>query len=166
LVTFVETISFIRFVRFADAKVFEFGNNVVYIICFTLINAVMTVQNKQVKFQLDCGSTVNVLPIKDYEKLFNDKELVQLKPSNQTLVMFNKTETKPAGKRKITIVNPKNKKWYTLEFVVVNGNVQPILGSEAIQQMKLITVTDSDFFSTLHSTVSDLYKVVSFLTIS
>jgi hypothetical protein len=55
------------------------------------INAVMTVQNKQVKFQLDCGSTVNVLPIKDYKKLFNDKELVQLKPSNQTLVMFNKT---------------------------------------------------------------------------
>jgi hypothetical protein len=44
-------------------------------------------------------------------------------PSNQTLVMFNKTETKPAGKRKITIVNPKNKKWYNLEFVAVNGNV-------------------------------------------
>ena len=65
---------------------------------------------------------------------------MQLKPSNQTLAMFNKTETKPAGKRKITIVNTKNKKWYNLEFVVVNGNVQPILGSEAIQRMKLSTV--------------------------
>ncbi|CAG2219480.1 unnamed protein product [Mytilus edulis] len=119
------------------------------------INAIMNVQNKQVKFQLDCGSTVNVLPTKDYKKIFNDKELVQLKPSNQTLVMFNKTETKPAGKRKITIVNPKNKKWYNLEFVVVTGNVQPILGSEAIQRMKLITVNKVNIHNDNISKVDD-----------
>ncbi|CAC5422751.1 unnamed protein product [Mytilus coruscus] len=53
------------------------------------INAIMNVQNKPVKFQLDCGSTVNVLPTKDYKKIFNDKDLAQLKPSNQILVMFN-----------------------------------------------------------------------------
>lgn len=116
----------------------------------------MAVQNKHVKFQLDCGSTVNILLTKDYKKLFNDKELqVQLKPSNQALVMFNKTKTKPAGKRKITIVNPKNKKWYNLEFVVVNGNVQLFLGSEAIQRMKLITVNKvnihNDNISKIHA---------------
>lgn len=73
--------------------------------------------------QLRCNSIVNVLPTKDYKKMFTDKDLVQLKPSNQTLVKFNKTKTKPDGKKKSTIVNPKSKKRYNLEFVVVTGNV-------------------------------------------
>ena len=108
------------------------------------INAIMNILNQTIKFQLDCGSTVNVLPVKEYKKLFNDKCLKQLQPTKQTLVMYNKSEMNPVGKRKITVTNPKNRKWYSLEFVIVNANVQPILGSEAIQRMKLITVNKTN----------------------
>lgn len=39
------------------------------------------------------------------------------------------------------MINPRNKKTYQVEFIIVNKNVhRPILGSKAIQAMELITV--------------------------
>ena len=52
---------------------------------------------KRLQFQLDCGSTVNVLGEADYKKLFEDDGLEGLVPTDATLVMFNKTELNPLG---------------------------------------------------------------------
>lgn len=66
--------------------------------------------------------------------------------TNMTLVMYNKSETKPLGKRRLTLRNPQNKKKYTIEFVIVGGTeLNPILGVSAIQAMKLITINEENF---------------------
>ena len=38
-----------------------------------------------------------------------------------TLVMYNKTEEKPIGKKHVQVVNPRNGRKYSVEFVVVKG---------------------------------------------
>lgn len=60
--------------------------------------------------------------------------------------MYNKSETKPLGKRRLTLRNPQNKKKYSIEFVIVGGTeLNPILKVSAIQAMKLITVNEEKF---------------------
>ncbi|XP_048745965.2 uncharacterized protein K02A2.6-like [Ostrea edulis] len=104
------------------------------------IFAEIEIGNDTVKFQLDCGSTVNVLPEKIYKEVCNDPYLRMLQKADMTLVMFNKSECQPLGKRRISVRNPKNNKKYNIEIVVVEGNLNPILGAKAVQGMKMITV--------------------------
>ena len=51
----------------------------------------------QVKFQLDSGATVNILPVEIYQEVQRDPELKHLKKTQTTLVMFNNSELKPLG---------------------------------------------------------------------
>ena len=94
----------------------------------------------KVRFQLDCGATVNVLPQSSYALLREVTCARALEKCSSTLVMFNKTEITPVGKQRLSMQNPANKWKYSAEFVVVSGNCTPILGAAAIQHMKLITV--------------------------
>lgn len=108
------------------------------------ITAQMIVNGQTVQFQLDCGSSVIILPETLYMQLCKDHE--DLTETNMTLVMYNKSETKPLGKRRLTLRNPWNKKKYLKEFVIVGGTeLNPILGISAIQAMKLITVNEENF---------------------
>lgn len=108
------------------------------------ITAQMIVNGQTVQFQLDCGSSVNILPETLYMQLCEDHE--NLTETNMTLVMYNKSETKPLGKRRLTLRNPRNKKKYSIEFVIVWGTeLNPILGVSAIQAMKLITLNEENF---------------------
>ena len=79
-----------------------------------------------------------------------------------TLVMFNKSETKPLGKRRLTIRNPRNRKKYSIEFVIVAGtDLRPILEVSAVQAMKLITVNEENFVAEItgkNDTVEPLTK--------
>ena len=63
------------------------------------IYAEMLVNKNPVKFHIDCGATVNVLPL----KYVLDEELI---PTNKTLVMWNMTELRPKGTCRTTIRNP------------------------------------------------------------
>ena len=58
------------------------------------IYAQMLTNEKPVKFHIDCGATVNVLPI----KYVNAKD----RPSKRVLQMWNKTELKPEGTCRVT----------------------------------------------------------------
>lgn len=58
------------------------------------ITAVMNINKTLVEFQLDNGSTVNILPKHIYTKLCDDPTGTNLRKSNVTLVMFNRSETK------------------------------------------------------------------------
>ena len=70
----------------------------------------------------------------------NDPALSQLRQTDKTLQMFNKTQLKPLGVVKIETVNPKNDDSLMLEFVVVSQGHMAILGAQAIQQFQLMTV--------------------------
>lgn len=55
--------------------------------------------------------------------------------------MYNKSTLTPRGKCTLKVTNPRNRKSYMLEFIVVDKKGhRPILGSKAIQAMELITV--------------------------
>lgn len=47
---------------------------------------------------------------------------------------------RPRGKTSLKLVNPKTKKLYNTEFVLVEQENIPILGRETIQEMKLVTI--------------------------
>ena len=104
------------------------------------IYALMTLKDVNVKFQLDCGATVNILPVNLYQDIFQDAQCKNLEKSNTTLVMFNHTELSPIGKFQAVTVNPKNHKQYCLDYVVVEKGFKPLLGTEAIQRLELMSL--------------------------
>ena len=97
------------------------------------IYAQMLINEKPIKFHIDCGATVNVLPSK-----YVNKEVIQ--PTKGVLQMWNKTELKPEGICRVTIRNPRNQKKYSVEFIIVKENLTLLLGAAVIQQMGLIEV--------------------------
>ena len=102
------------------------------------ISAKMLINEKPIKFHIDCGATVNVLP----SKYVNKEDTKQTK---RVLQMCNKTELKPEGICCVTICNPKKRKKYSVEFTVVKENLNPLLGAKAIQHIELIEVHKENF---------------------
>ena len=58
--------------------------------------------------------------------------------------MYNKTEEKPIGKKHTEVVNPRNGRKYSVEFVVVKGKGQLLLGLGLSEQMQLISVVQQN----------------------
>jgi len=87
----------------------------------------MTLKGKAIRFHVDCGATVNVLPAKyvGHEEINATKKVLQ---------MWNKSELK---REVVTIQNPRNDKKYSLEFVVVKEKLIPLLAAKASQHMGL-----------------------------
>ena len=54
--------------------------------------------------------------------------------------MYNGSEIKPIGKIRLQVINPKNLKKYSVEFMIVNENCNSVLGARASQQMKFLQV--------------------------
>ena len=104
------------------------------------IYAEMIVNGNPIKFHVDCGASVSVLPSK-----FLKNET--LKPTKKKLVMWNKTELKPKGTAEVTIYNPKTDRKHVIDFVVVDEHLMPLLGSYAIQHMEIIEVKRENFKS-------------------
>jgi len=108
----------------------------------------MLINEKPIKFHIDCGATVNVLPAK-----YVNKEDIQ--PTKRVLKMWNKTELNPEGTCSVTIRNPRNRRKYSVKFIVVEEDVTPLLGANVIQQMGLIEVHEDNFFLCKHEFYSN-----------
>ena len=100
--------------------------------------AKMQVLNKAIKFQIDCGASANVLPLKFAKD-------VKLAPCTKTLVMWNGTKVKPLGSCTLQVINPKNDGKYQVKFLVVKEDWTPLLGFGAVEEMKLLTVHSENF---------------------
>ena len=98
----------------------------------------MIIDDKSVKFQIDCGASTNILPDK-----YVDKHAI--KPTTKTLRMWNGSEVKPTGTARVALRNPKNRKKYSVEFIIVSGDLLPLIGARVAQQMNLITVHNENF---------------------
>ena len=107
--------------------------------------ATMLLNDRHIRFQLDSGATVNVISQNDYSEAYGKESLLSLETTNATLVMFNKSEEKPLGKKRVRVVNPKNGKKYSVEFVVVKGSCTSLLGAKASQQMGLCQSIETIF---------------------
>ena len=62
--------------------------------------------------------------------------------------MWNGSEVKPIGTARITMRNPKTRKKYSVEFVIVDSDLKPLIGARAAQEMELITVNDENIIMT------------------
>ena len=98
----------------------------------------LTVNSIEEHFQLDSGATVNVMSDATLNRLCGKTD--QLDSCNTTLVMYNKSEVKPLGKKKLCVLNPKNNNKYTVEFVIVKGRCKSILGLKTCEVLELLTV--------------------------
>ena len=98
----------------------------------------MLIDGTAVKFQVDCGASINILP----ERFLKSHDVF---PTTKPLMMWNKTEVKPLGTTRMVIQNPKNKKKFSVEFVIVRDDLTPLIGARAAQHMKLITVHQENF---------------------
>ena len=99
--------------------------------------ASMTINNTSIKFQLDSGATCNVTTSKILQVTKCNAKII---PTSTILSLYNGTTVKPVRHCKVKMINPKNKRKYLVNFVVVDKSTTPILGSMAIQQMELIKV--------------------------
>ena len=102
------------------------------------IYAEMILGGRPVRFHIDCGATVKVLPAKYVESK-------EIKSTKKVLQMWNKSELKPEGVTRVTIRNPKNNKKYSVEFVVVKEELTPLLGAKASQHMGLLEIHPENF---------------------
>ena len=93
------------------------------------IYAAMEIQRKTVKMQIDSGASCNVLPKKYLP------EGAEVQKTNKLLTAYNKERISAFGTARISMRNPKTRKKYHVEFVVVDGSYTPLLGARAAQQM-------------------------------
>ena len=102
------------------------------------IYAKMELKDRDVKLQVDCGTTVNVIS----QKYVHNESLEK---SDTKLTMYNKTTLKPICKCRIIMRNPTNGKKYNVLFEVVKEDLMPLLSRKAAEQMQLITVNYDKF---------------------
>lgn len=97
------------------------------------IFAKMLIGENIVKFQIDSGASVNVLPSRYVS-------ISDVTPYDSELQMWNTSTLSPIGKCRIKIRNCNNGKKYSVEFVIVKEDLTPLLGRKTSEQMKLISV--------------------------
>ena len=110
-----------------------------------VIHADMSVGSKRIRFQVDCGATVNILP----ERLLDPSLHVNLVSTNRVLKMWNKAEVKPIGCARLSIQNPANRRSYSIEFMIVrdtpDAQLSPILGANAVVQMDIVRLNQKNY---------------------
>ena len=105
------------------------------------VYADMLIAEKHVKFQIDSGASVNVIPEK-YVKTEN------IQKENVTLRAYNGSSLEAIGRSKVIVRNTRTNNKYKVNFVVVKeGWLTPLLSGRAAEQMKILTVHYENFTS-------------------
>ena len=71
----------------------------------------------------------------------------QLESCSTTLLMYNKSEVKPIGRKKDAFLNPKNNNMYIVEFMIVKGQCKSILGLKTCEELELLTVNRQKYLT-------------------
>ena len=101
--------------------------------------AEMLVKQQPIRFQIHCGASANILPLR------SDAESEELAPCSQTLVMWNCTKVKPVGTCAMLVVNRRNNDKFKVRFLIVKENLTPLLGLNTTEKMKLLTIHKENF---------------------
>ena len=107
-----------------------------------LFVTMMVNDNAYVKFQLDCGATCNLLPLKDYTRVMGDPDDLYIEKSKAKLTMYNGAVMYPVGKCKLKCTRDGSS--HVLEFQVVDGDVRPLLSAESCQRLNFLKVLVKD----------------------
>ena len=94
----------------------------------------------EVEFMLDTGVTVNGIPLKVIQNL---DLLDELKPT--ILTVFNDEGMKPNEEINFNLKNPVTDDVIHMRFLILDRNIQPILGCQSIISRELISVNHDKF---------------------
>ena len=94
----------------------------------------MIVNDHPVKFQIDCGATVNLLP----QKYLGPSNTIR--PEQVQLQMWNKSRLQSLGRCKLKTYNPATKVKYNVDYVIVAEDFTPLLSKNAAEKMNLVTI--------------------------
>ena len=100
------------------------------------VKCTMIVQGQEVAFQIDTGSSVNMIPAK-YAR--------NIEPTDKIMKMWNNTRMKPVGKTTENLTNPKNNEVYKVDFIVFEDNLTPLLGLQTSLEMGLVDIRKENF---------------------
>ena len=110
---------------------------------------ILVIKQRPVRFQIDCGASANILPLKYAEG-------EELAPCLQTLVMWNGTRVKPVGTCAMLVVNPKNNEKFKVRLLIVKENLTPLLCLNTTEKMKLLTIHKENFVHVVEKVSGDL----------
>ena len=114
------------------------------------VYAKMSVDQKDVVFQLDSGAETNTIC-----KQYVNRNSVR--PTTRILRAWNGSQVKPIGEATLDILNTKTNELYTAEFVVVSNNYSNLLGLATLGSMNLIHV-NKDIFHIASVSEKDITK--------
>ena len=110
------------------------------------IYAVMEIHGKPVRMQIDSGASCNVLPKKYLSGV------AEIQKSSKFLTAYNKQQISALGTARVSMRNPRTRKKYNAEFVVVDGNYMPSIGARAgllvVQHHNIQLVSNSEALTT------------------
>ncbi len=91
-----------------------------------------------VTFQIDTGSSPNILPLQDYIRATKDFSKTNILPKEIILVMHDHSKRKALGSARLKVEHKGNK--HELNFVIVDQEVTPLLGLKSSQGMGLAKI--------------------------
>ena len=100
------------------------------------VKCLLVVDGEEVHFQIDTGSSVNLLP---------KRYATSIQPTNKILRTWDQGDFKPEGVCRRVVKNPRNGRKYSVEFLVYEGNLTPLLGLRASQHMEFVNVQTDNF---------------------
>lgn len=77
---------------------------------------------------MDIGVIVNILFEEFFKEVYGEDSLFLLDNAEVIFVMYNKIEEKLIGKKRVGVVNFRNGRKYSVEFVVVKGKGKFLFG--------------------------------------
>lgn len=109
-----------------------------------LLTATLNIEDQSIRFQLDSGAEVNLLP-----QRFVDAAQVQ--HTTTRLRMWNGSLHRPVGKISCSITNPATGEVHDTDFVVVDDSLAPLQGVKSIQSMNLLIVNSANIVQSVQT---------------
>ena len=97
------------------------------------VHANLKLNRKPIKFMIDSGATVNVIPatfVKD-----NKMEHLLKKSKKLDISVYGGKKVRTVGTMRVELINPVNRRKVTASVMVVNEKVQPILSCSLCQKL-------------------------------
>ena len=105
----------------------------------------LNVAGRTVRFLLDCGATVNLLPASLVEQL--GSVVKNLRRPEVNLRMFDESQLKTVGMLSLPVTHPTTGQFEHVDFYIAEKHNQPLLGIEACLKFDLLNVNHDNICS-------------------
>ena len=116
------------------------------------VTATMTVNEQNVKFQVDTGAEINTINQKYVRK-------TQVKKRYTKLKRWNKSIVNSLGELELKVTNPMSDETHSVNFVVVRNEFQSLLDLKTVQALGLVTIHSENLIHLVAKDLGDLGEV-------